>query len=71
VPYSLRPKPGAPVATPLDWQELDRADLGPQRYALRNVLRRLAQKDDPWRPIRSHAASAKWARQRLEKHISG
>lgn len=46
-PYSLRARPGAPVATPLEWSELGRA--GPRRYTIANLFRRLGQRDDPWR----------------------
>ena len=49
VPYAVRARPGAPVATPLSWDELGRADLHPRRYGLRNLFRRMAQKDDPWK----------------------
>lgn len=66
VPYSLRAEPGAPVATPLEWDELDRPDLGARSYDLRNVRQRLFQKDDPWRTIRQHAASAALARDRFD-----
>ncbi|MER7082253.1 bifunctional non-homologous end joining protein LigD [Saccharopolyspora kobensis] len=45
-PYSLRARPGAPAATPLDIDELGRAE--PQSYGLANMARRLAQKSDPW-----------------------
>lgn len=45
-PYSVRPRPSAPVATPIDWEELGRVD--PQRYTVRNLARRLGQKDEPW-----------------------
>jgi bifunctional non-homologous end joining protein LigD len=46
-PYSLRARPGAPVATPIGWDELD-AKLTPDRWTHETVLRRLAQKADPW-----------------------
>lgn len=46
-PYALRARLGAPVATPLDWDELDRRDLHAQSYTLANIFRRLAQKADP------------------------
>lgn len=45
-PYSVRARPGAPVATPIAWDELGRVE--PRSYTVGNVRRRLAQKDDPW-----------------------
>ncbi|MEV4733684.1 non-homologous end-joining DNA ligase [Saccharopolyspora sp. NPDC049426] len=48
-PYSLRARPGAPAATPLDLDELGRAN--PRSYGLSNMARRLAQKTDPWRDL--------------------
>ncbi len=59
-PYAVRPLPGAPVATPLDWDELDRSDLHSQRYTIHNIFRRLGQKDDPWRKI-DHYKRDSWA----------
>lgn len=40
--------PAAPVATPLDLAELKHSDMHPKRYTVKNLFRRLAQKDDPW-----------------------
>lgn len=45
-PYALRARPGAPVATPIGWDELGRTE--PQRFTLRNLFRRLGQREDPW-----------------------
>lgn len=45
-PYAVRPLPGAPVATPIDWDELGHTH--PRTYTLENLFRRLGQKDDPW-----------------------
>jgi bifunctional non-homologous end joining protein LigD len=44
-PYVVRPRPGAPVSTPLDWDELD-FDLDPVQFNLSNVLPRLARYGD-------------------------
>lgn len=66
VPYSLRARPGAPVATPLDWDELSGAELGPQYYNLGNIRRRLAQKEDPWKGMGRSAVSADKVAERLE-----
>lgn len=62
-PYSVRARPGAPVATPLDWHELSRVQ--PRDYTIRNVLRRLGQKPDPWARMQDHAAPLPDARGRL------
>lgn len=47
-PYSTRARPGAPVATPLDWDEVG-PRLRPDRFDVTSVPRRLASlKKDPW-----------------------
>ncbi|MFD1094888.1 non-homologous end-joining DNA ligase [Salegentibacter chungangensis] len=57
VPYGVRPKNGAPVATPLDWEELDKPDLHSQSYTIKNIFRRLGSKTDPWKDIEKNAVS--------------
>jgi bifunctional non-homologous end joining protein LigD len=47
-PYAVRPRPGAPVATPIRWDELSDGRLTPQRWNIRNLLRRLDRVGDPW-----------------------
>lgn len=64
-PYAVRPLPGAPVATPLDWDELG-GDLHSQTYMLDNIRRRMGQKDDPWADIQDEACALDDARDRLE-----
>ncbi|MFJ7067670.1 non-homologous end-joining DNA ligase [Streptomyces sp. NPDC101115] len=61
-PYSVRARPGAPVAAPLDWAELDEPGLTARRWTLRDAEEMLARA--PWRDAprgRSPAA----ARRRL------
>jgi bifunctional non-homologous end joining protein LigD len=48
LPYSLRAIEGAPVATPLDWDELGSAEVSPRRYHIGNLRRRTAQKKDAY-----------------------
>jgi bifunctional non-homologous end joining protein LigD len=64
-PYSVRALAQAPVATPLDWAELDDPKLDPQRYTIRNVFRRLSRKRDPWAEIDRHARALGCASERL------
>ncbi len=42
-PYSLRPLPGAPVSTPLAWEELDDRRLRPDRWTIDTIWDRLAE----------------------------
>jgi bifunctional non-homologous end joining protein LigD len=52
-PYSLRPKPGAPVSTPLDWSELH-PDLSPQDFNYYNIQERLKARvtySITWAPV--------------------
>ena len=50
-PYAVRAVPGAPVATPLAWDELEDPELHPRRWTLRTVPDRLAGSGDPWAGI--------------------
>lgn len=51
--YSTRSRPGAPVATPLRWEEVGDG-LDPAAFTLRTLPERiLAQKQDPWEAIGS------------------
>ncbi|HEX2222225.1 MAG TPA: non-homologous end-joining DNA ligase [Candidatus Limnocylindria bacterium] len=49
-PYSVRPKPGAPVSVPIRWEELDDPDLRPDRWTIRSVPARLAEVGDLFAP---------------------
>ena len=44
-PYSLRPKPQAPVSMPLDWSEV-RKGLSIQQFTLANAIARLKETGD-------------------------
>lgn len=65
-PYAVRALPGAPVATPLDWSELGGSDMGPRRYTVGNLFRRLGQRDDPWSGAWRSAVTLEGAFERLE-----
>jgi bifunctional non-homologous end joining protein LigD len=63
--YALRARPGAPVATPIEWDELADRSLGPRSYSLSNIFRRLGAKADPWSAIARHGISVTAALRRL------
>lgn len=68
-PYGVRPKPTAPVAAPIEWDELT-SDLYPQRYTIQNIFRRLAQKSDPWLHMAEHVCSLDAAQPRLAEMLA-
>ena len=43
--YSLRPKPGAPVSTPLEWKEVKKG-LHPTNFTIKNIMSRIEKKGD-------------------------
>ena len=50
-PYSVRPKPGAPVAVPIGWEELDDPALRPDRWTVRTIPERIATVGDLSAPL--------------------
>ena len=56
--YSVRPKPGAPVSTPLRWEELTE-DVRPRDFPMEVALERVARAR---RPLRAGAARRAGAR---------
>lgn len=66
-PYTVRARPGAPVATPLAWDEVRTTRLTPDRWTIGNIFRRLGAKADPWRDINRYARPLSDAWPRLER----
>jgi bifunctional non-homologous end joining protein LigD len=60
--YSVRPKPGAPVSTPLRWEELT-PDVRPRDFTMAVALERVERHGDLFAPVlddpRPLAAAAK------------
>ncbi len=50
VPYAVRTKKDAPVATPLTWDELT-SSMHPQKYTIENIFKRLGKKEDPFKHL--------------------
>lgn len=49
-PYSLRPKPGATVSTPLHWEELKKG-IKPADFTIYNIQERLKKEGDIFKPV--------------------
>jgi len=48
--YSVRPKPGAPVSTPLHWDELTQ-DVRPREFTMQVALERIERQGDLYAPV--------------------
>ncbi|OBG27225.1 non-homologous end-joining DNA ligase [Mycobacterium sp. 852002-51057_SCH5723018] len=66
-PYAVRARSGAPVATPLEWDELDTRGLRADRFTIRDIAKRLAKQPDPWADMYRHARSLAGPARRLAK----
>ena len=50
-PYSVRPKPGATVSTPLEWKEVKLKKVSTKDFTIKNMLERLKKKGDLFAPV--------------------
>ena len=64
-PYSVRPKAGATVSTPLEWSEVN-SKLHPSQFTIKNVLKRFEKKGDLWQPVLGKGANIKRILHKLE-----
>ncbi len=65
-PYVLRANPGAPVATPLDWDEV-RPGLTPLQFHIGNVMRRFDRVGDLFGPVLNKPQEIEPALEKLSK----
>jgi bifunctional non-homologous end joining protein LigD len=64
--YSVRPKPGAPVSTPLRWEELTE-DVSPRDFGMAEALDRLKRHGDLFKPVLEEPQALAPARKELER----
>jgi bifunctional non-homologous end joining protein LigD len=63
--YAVRARGGAPVSTPIIWDELSR--VRPDQHTIRTIGRRLGNRDDPWKDVRRHPQGLANAAEKLRK----
>lgn len=50
--YTVRARRGAPVSAPCTWPEVERGDVAPDTFTIRNILNRVKKTGDVWADIR-------------------
>lgn len=65
-PYSLRPKPGAPVSAPCSWLEIERGEVGPRTFTLRTLPDRIKKVGDLWQPLQRRSRTSTAVRRLAE-----
>ena len=63
--YTVRAKPGAPVSAPCTWEEVERGEVNPRTFTLRNMAERLTKVGDLWADMRRRGRSLKPAIKKL------
>jgi bifunctional non-homologous end joining protein LigD len=66
--YSVRGLPGAPISTPLRWEELETLET-PKAFDLHNIPERVQQNGDPWEAIAAYATPIHTERKEGQKKI--
>lgn len=64
-PYSVRPRPGATVSAPLQWEELNKR-LDPNNFTMKNIFTRLDKLGDIWKPVLGKGADLGRALSKVE-----
>jgi bifunctional non-homologous end joining protein LigD len=57
--YTVRARRGAPVSAPCTWREIERGDVEPGTFTMRNVLERVREIGDVWGDMRRRGRSLK------------
>ncbi|HEX9006017.1 MAG TPA: non-homologous end-joining DNA ligase [Bacteroidota bacterium] len=64
-PYSVRPRPGAPVSTPLEWKEVG-PGLDPRQHTMKTLPRRIDARGDLFRRVLGKGINLEAARKKLD-----
>jgi bifunctional non-homologous end joining protein LigD len=67
-PYALRPKPGAPVSAPLNWDEVKKG-LRIQNFTIFNMIDRIRETGDLFKPVLGKGINLPAIKKKMESHI--
>jgi len=65
--YAVRARPGAPVSAPCTWEEIERGEVRPTSFTLRNMPGRMKTAGDLWEEMHGFRQSLVRAMERLRR----
>jgi bifunctional non-homologous end joining protein LigD len=65
--YTVRARRGAPVSAPCTWPEVERGEVEPATFTVKNMLDRVAKIGDVWADMRRRGKSLKRPMEKLSK----
>jgi bifunctional non-homologous end joining protein LigD len=69
--YTVRARRGAPVSAPCTWEEIERGEVSPVTFTLRNMTDRMAAVGDLWAEMRRRGRSLARALEKLRAMTDG
>lgn len=67
--YTVRARPGAPVSAPAPWEEVERGEVAPRSFTIRNMAQRVENVGDLWSDLLKTKRSLRLPIERLEKML--
>jgi bifunctional non-homologous end joining protein LigD len=67
--YTVRARPGAPVSAPCTWEEVERVEVSPGSFTIRNMAQRVANVGDLWSDLLKSKRSLRLPIERLSKML--
>ncbi|MEW5852086.1 MAG: non-homologous end-joining DNA ligase [Myxococcota bacterium] len=65
--YTVRARAGAPVSAPCTWEEIERGEVSPASFHVRNMARRMDAVGELWSGLHARGASLREAMPHLER----
>jgi bifunctional non-homologous end joining protein LigD len=65
--YTVRARPGAPVSAPCSWEEVERGEVSPGSFTIRNMTKRIEKVGDLWSDLLKTKRSLRLPMERLDK----
>jgi bifunctional non-homologous end joining protein LigD len=67
--YTVRARRGAPVSAPCTWEEVERGEVSPGSFTIRNMAERIARVGDLWSDLLKTRRSLRLPIERLDKML--